>query len=658
MAKSRSNNGKTITTQAAMDKAVKGICDILRRDKAKGARLYVPELTWMFFLRFLDILEQQEEVKTQAISKTFQEAIPAPYRWRDWAAPFDKEAVVTVGSESQSLGWKRNELTETKAELNGFLAFVNGELFPFLIGPKEKPGATPKHKVIGEIFANKEKTIVASQTNLLDVLDRVHSLTSGTIADQHMFPISQAFEGLLPSLGEKKNDGGQFFTPREVIRIIVKVVNPCLDKTVYDPCCGTGGFLIEAYKQLLRQNPTATQIQELKTETLWGREDAMEAIPIALANMILHEIDLPRIWHGNTLTGTPTYADLFIGAPALFDYVFTNPPFGSKEGKDARAQFPFKCGKAQILFRQHIVESLADGGTCGMVIDEGVLFHTKTAAYRQTKRKLLDECDLWCVISLPQGVFVNAGAGVKTNLIFFTKGKATRLGPKKTALGNLPEDESKFPVATWFKQLLAQGVQSFILNSQLIRKASPPGQLRGFKPDGSNLAWVVNDFRKKTPSQFEEWIRHVRTALPDILDIDVVVREDDKHAYLILQYQGGLRVPSWMTSDGTLRLLALTLPAYLPWFQGIYLIEEPENGIHPGAAETVYLSLSSTYNAQILLATHSPIILSQAEANKVLCFKKTASGATDIIVGNKHPRLKDWQGQPNLSVLFASGVLG
>ena len=233
-----------------------------------------------------------------------------------------------------------------------------------------------------------------------------------------------------------------------------------------------------------------------------------------------------------------------------------------------------------------------------------------------------------------------------------------RLGPKKTALGNLPEDESKFPVATWFKQLLAQGVQSFILNSQLIRKASPPGQLRGFKPDGSNLAWVVSDFRKKTPSQFEEWIRHVRTALPDILDIDVVIREDDKHAYLILQYQGGLRVPSWMTSDGTLRLLALTLPAYLPWFQGIYLIEEPENGIHPGAAETVYQSLSSTYNAQILLATHSPIILSQAEANKVLCFKKTASGATDIIVGNKHPRLKDWQGQPNLSVLFASGVLG
>ena len=280
--------------------------------------------------------------------------------------------------------------------------------------------------MIGEIFANKERTVVASQTNLLDVVDRVHWLTSGSIDEQHMFPISQAFEGLLPSLGEKKNDGGQFFTPREVIRLIVDVVNPQLGKTVYDPCCGTGGFLIEAYKHFLRQSPTATQIRDLKTETLWGREDATEAIPIALANMVLHEVDSPRIWHGNTLTGTATFADLFTGVPAQFDYVLTNPPFGSKEGKDAQAQFSFKCGKAQILFLQHIIDSLAEDGTCGMVIDEGVLFHTKTAAYRQTKRKLLDECELWCLISLPQGVFVNAGAGVKTNLLFFTKGRATQ----------------------------------------------------------------------------------------------------------------------------------------------------------------------------------------------------------------------------------------
>ncbi len=227
-----------------MDKAIKGICDILRRDKAKGARLYVPELTWIFFLRFFDMLEQQEEVRAKAVRRSFVESIPAPYRWRDWAAPKDESATVQVATDAKAQGWKRQELTETKTGINSFLSFVNAVLFPFLIGLKERPGATQKQKVIGEIFANKERTVVASQTNLLDVVDRVHWLTSGSIDEQHMFPISQAFEGLLPRLGEKKNDGGQFFTPREVIRLIVDVVNPQLGKTVYDPCCGTGGFLI------------------------------------------------------------------------------------------------------------------------------------------------------------------------------------------------------------------------------------------------------------------------------------------------------------------------------------------------------------------------------------------------------------------------------
>ena len=174
---------------------------------------------------------------------------------------------------------------------------------------------------------------------------------------------------------------------------------------------------------MMGKKPTPTQISDLKSETLWGREDADEAIPITLANMMLHDIELPRIWHGNTLTGTVTYGELYKDAPGQFDYILTNPPFGSKEGKDAQAQFPYKCGKAQILFLQHIIDSLNFDGVCGMVIDEGVLFHTKTAAYQQTKRKLIEECALWCIVSLPQGVFVNAGAGVKTDLLFFTKGR-------------------------------------------------------------------------------------------------------------------------------------------------------------------------------------------------------------------------------------------
>ncbi|MBI3468591.1 MAG: ATP-binding protein [Planctomycetes bacterium] len=245
---------------------------------------------------------------------------------------------------------------------------------------------------------------------------------------------------------------------------------------------------------------------------------------------------------------------------------------------------------------------------------------------------------------------------------YLTPGKgwvvAWRLGPRKSALGNLPEDESKFPATTWLKGLLTEGVQSVILNSQLMRKPSPPGQVRGFKPDGSNLPWVVDHLEKTAPERFRDWIAHLQTALPDLDGIRTVERPEDRHRYLVIRYRGGLEVPSWTASDGTLRLLALTLPAYLPGFRGVYLIEEPENGIHPRAVEAMFQSLSSVYEAQILMATHSPIILSLAKADQVLCFAKTAEGATDVVLGSQHPVLRDWRGEPNLSVLFAGGVLG
>jgi predicted ATPase len=233
-----------------------------------------------------------------------------------------------------------------------------------------------------------------------------------------------------------------------------------------------------------------------------------------------------------------------------------------------------------------------------------------------------------------------------------------RLGPFKSALGNLPEDETRFPVSTWLKQLLAEGVQSIVLNSLLMRLASPPGQKRSFRSDGGNLPWVVSEFRDKYPERFSDWLTHLRTALPDLEDVRTVEREDDRHRYLVVCYRGGLTVPSWMASDGTLRLMALTLPAYLPGFQGVFLVEEPENGIHPRAVETLFQSLSSVYDAQVLLASHSPVILSIAEPEQVLCFKKTEDGATDIVAGSEHPALRTWQGETSLGVLFAAGVLG
>ncbi len=234
---------------------------------------------------------------------------------------------------------------------------------------------------------------------------------------------------------------------------------------------------------------------------------------------------------------------------------------------------------------------------------------------------------------------------------------AFKLGARKSTLGNLPEDETNFPVSSWFKQLLANGVEKLVLNSLKIRLASPPGQGAGFKADGSNLPWVVAELERTNPTRLNEWIAHLRMALPDLESIRTVVRDDDRHRYLVLVYSGGLQIPSWMASDGTLRLLALTLPAYLDELRGIYLIEEPENGIHPRAIETMFESLSSVYDAQILLATHSPVILSVADANDVLCFAKNLEGATDIVVGRKHPKLSDWHGQVDLGTLFASGVL-
>jgi predicted ATPase len=233
-----------------------------------------------------------------------------------------------------------------------------------------------------------------------------------------------------------------------------------------------------------------------------------------------------------------------------------------------------------------------------------------------------------------------------------------KLGPRKSALGNLPEDESKFPVATWVKSTLTEGIQRLMLNSLAIRMASPPGRPRTFQPDGSNLPWVIEDLVRKNPERFKSWIAHLQTALHDLVTVRTVEREDDKHRYLVLEYAGGLSVPSWMASDGTLRLLALTLPAYLTGISGTYLIEEPENGIHPRAVQTMFESLSSVYDAQVLCATHSPVVLGLVEPHNVLCFAKTIEGATDIVSGGKHPALVNWNRQVTLSEMFAAGVLG
>ena len=210
----------------------------------------------------------------------------------------------------------------------------------------------------------------------------------------------------------------------------MRAVDPTVGETVYDPCCGTGGFLAQAFEHIkatLGTDVTARHLETLKHETFFGREKENLIYPIGLANLILHGIDRPNIWHGNTLTGSEIYGGLFDDAPGQFDVILTNPPFGGKEGKEAQAKFAYKTSATTVLFLQHVIDSLRPGGRCGMVVDEGVMFRTNEKAFVQVKRKLLDDCDLYAVVSMPPGTFLNAGAGVKTDLLFFTKG-----GPTKT----------------------------------------------------------------------------------------------------------------------------------------------------------------------------------------------------------------------------------
>jgi type I restriction enzyme M protein len=405
----KSKNNRNITTPQSLNAYTKSICDIMRRSNCAGALQYVPELTWMLFLRILDEIEEREKEASQAVGKKFKPSLEYPYRWQDWAAPDGK---------------KRQELQ--RGTLGSFMSFVNNDLLPTLRKLKDKPGATSKQKVISEVFSSVERTRIDTERNLLDILDKIHELRLQAVDETHMFTLSQVYEGLLQKMGEKNNDGGQFFTPREVIRIMVKVVNPEIGETVYDPCCGTGGFLAQAYLYMREKTKTATDIETLKTRTFYGREKENLVYPIALANLILHEIDEPHIWHGNTLTGQEVYGGLFTSAPPLFDIVLTNPPFGGKEGKDAQTRFAYKTSATQVLFLQHVIDSLKLGGRCGIVMDEGVLFRTNETAFVQTKRKLLNECNLWCIVSLAPGVFINAGAASKTNILFFTKGEPTK----------------------------------------------------------------------------------------------------------------------------------------------------------------------------------------------------------------------------------------
>ena len=235
---------RALLTQQGVNRAIKQVCDILRRSNCAGALQYVPELTWMLFLRILDERETREAEEAEAVGQSYAYSLQAPYRWQDWAAPG---------------GSTRVELTTVRPR-GSFFDFINTELLPYLKDLENQPNAHPRQRVITEILSGVEKTRVDTEKNLLDVLDKLHSIREEAIDPTHVFPLSQVFEGLLLKMGEKGNDGGQFFTPREVIRLIIQVLNPTPGQTVYDPSCGTAGFLAQAYDYLLPQCDVAVAV--------------------------------------------------------------------------------------------------------------------------------------------------------------------------------------------------------------------------------------------------------------------------------------------------------------------------------------------------------------------------------------------------------------
>lgn len=290
-------NSKSLSTQQSVNQMVKSICDILRRSNCKGAMQYVPELTWILFLRILDEREQKEAEEAQMFGRNFTPSLIEPYRWHDWAAtPADEDSLLTMRHGKQQ-GLKRREITEGKQ--NAFITWVNTELLPYLHKLEKQPNATPRQKVISEVMSGVKQVRVDTDKNFLDVLDKVHLISEERMDTTHLFSLSQVFEGLLLKMGEKGGDGGQFFTPREIIRAMIQVVDPKIGDTVYDAACGTGGFLAQSYEYMLGDDSSKMKspgdFDILKHNTFYGREQDDITYTIALANLVLHQIDHPHI---------------------------------------------------------------------------------------------------------------------------------------------------------------------------------------------------------------------------------------------------------------------------------------------------------------------------------------------------------------------------
>ena len=387
------------------EQTFKNIDDVLWKDAGCTSELdYTEQTSWLLFLKYLDGLEQDKATEAALEAKKYAFILDKPYRWESWAAPKGKDGQID------------HNVAATGDDL---VAFVNQRLFPYLQGFKAKASGpnTIEYK-IGEIFGE-IKNRIQSGYNLREIIDQVDALRFRSQTEKH--ELSHLYEAKIKNMGNAGRNGGEYYTPRPLIRAIVRVVQPRIGERIYDPAVGSAGFLCEAFDYLRETNPKRTTAQDrlLQERTFYGKEKKSLAYVIGIMNMILHGIEAPNIVHTNTLA--ENISD--IQEKDRVDVILANPPFGGKERPEVQQNFPIRTGETAFLFLQHFIKSLKAGGRAGVVIKNTFLSNTDNASV-SLRQKLLEECTLHTVLDCPGGTFI--GAGVKTVVLFFEKGTKTR----------------------------------------------------------------------------------------------------------------------------------------------------------------------------------------------------------------------------------------
>ena len=385
------------------EQTFKNIDDILHKDAGCTSELdYTEQSSWLLFLKYLDALEAEKAAEAELEGKTYTFILAKPFRWASWAAP--KTADGKIDHNTALTG---DDLRE----------FVNAKLFPYLAGFKQRASGpnTIEYK-IGEVFGE-IKNKVQSGYNLRDVIDLVDELRFGSQSEKH--ELSHLYEAKIKYMGNAGRNGGEYYTPRPLIRAMIQVTRPRIGERIYDGACGSAGFLCEAYDYLLPQATKADDLQTLQTRSFYGKEKKSLAYVIGIMNMILHGIEAPNIVHTNTLGENLND----IQDRDRYDVVLANPPFGGKERKEVQQNFPIKTGETAFLFLQHFIKTLKAGGRAAVVIKNTFLSNTDNAS-TSIRKLLLESCNLHTVLDMPGGTF--QGAGVKTVVLFFEKGAPTR----------------------------------------------------------------------------------------------------------------------------------------------------------------------------------------------------------------------------------------